>query len=164
MGCGDRGCKCRFVLGLLPARELQSAISESDEMADGDLADAAATLKTLAHPARLRLLAMLRAGGLCVCQAAAATGSPFSTVSEHLGELKRAGLLVERREGRWVTYQLAETREARAHLRYVFGLIGGDSLIRKDERLVRKVRRVPPVDLCEAGLDLRSFGLEPTAS
>ena len=133
-------------------------------MATGSLVQLTATLKTLAHPARLRLLAMLRSGGLCVCQAAAAVGSPFSTVSEHLGELKRAGLVVEHREGRWVTYSLAATPEARAHLEHVFGLIGGDALVRKDERLVRKVRRVPPADLCEAGLDLKSFGLEPAAS
>jgi DNA-binding transcriptional ArsR family regulator len=105
---------------------------------------------------------MLRSGGLYVCQAAAAMGSPFSTVSEHLGELKRVGLVVERREGRWVTYSLSATPEARAHLQHVFGVIGGDVLIHNDERLVRKVRRVPPADLCEAGLDLRSFGMEPT--
>jgi DNA-binding transcriptional ArsR family regulator len=41
-------------------------------MTIGPLARTAATLKALAHPARLRLLAMLRTGGLCVCQAAAA--------------------------------------------------------------------------------------------
>ena len=90
--------------------------------------------------------------------------SPFSTVSEHLGELKRAGLVVERREGRWVTYSLAATREARVHLQHVFALIGGDAVIRQDERVVRKVRRVPPAKLCDAGLDLSRFGLEPAVS
>jgi ArsR family transcriptional regulator len=126
------------------------------------LANAATVLRTLAHPVRLRLLAMLRSGGLYVCQAAAAMGSPFSTVSEHLGELKRAGLVVERRQGRWVTYSLSDSREARAHLQYVFGVIERDVLLRNDERLVRRVRRVAPADLCEAHLDLRRFGLEPT--
>ena len=133
-------------------------------MATSPLAEATTTLKALAHPARLRLLAMLRSGGLCVCQAAAAMGAPFSTVSEHLGELKRAGLVVERREGRWVTYSLSGTREARVHLEHVFALVGGDAVIRHDERVVRKVRRVPPAKLCDAGLDLSRFGLEAAVS
>ena len=133
-------------------------------MATSRLAAATMTLKVLSHPARLRLLAMLRSGGLCVCQAAVATGSPVSTVSEHLGELKRAGLVVERREGRWVTYSLAGTREAGVYLEHVFALVGGDAVIRRDERVARKVRRVPPAKLCDAGLDLGRFGLEPAVS
>ena len=91
-------------------------------------------------------------------------GSPFSTVSEHLGELKRAGLVVERRDGRWVTHSLAGTREARVHLEHVFALVGGDAVIRQDARGVRKLRRVPPVKLCDAGLDLSRLGLEPAVS
>jgi DNA-binding transcriptional ArsR family regulator len=128
-------------------------------MEASSLTDAAATLKSLAHPSRLRLLAMLRSGGLCVCQAAAAMASPFSTVSEHLGELKRAGLVVEHREGRWVTYNLAATPQARGHLEHVFRLIAGDGTVRKDTQVARRVRRVPPAALCGAGLDLRRFGL-----
>lgn len=123
------------------------------------LADAAAILKTLGHPARLRLLAMLRSGGLCVCQAAAAMGSPVSTVSEHLGELKRAGLVAKRRGGRWVTYTLAATPQARAHLEHAFCLIGGDAGVRRDARVIRRVRRVPPAALCDSGLDLGRMGL-----
>jgi ArsR family transcriptional regulator len=127
----------------------------------GPLSAATVTLKALAHPARLRILAMLRSGGLCVCQVAATLGSPVSTVSEHLGELKRAGLLVERREGRWVTYSLATEPEARSLLGDVWNLIARDPLVRQDVRLVRRVRRLSVVDLCDAGLDLARFGFEP---
>jgi ArsR family transcriptional regulator len=130
-------------------------------MTTGPLAELTATLKVLGHPARLRLLAMLRSGGLCVCQAAAALGSPLSTVSEHLGELRRAGLVVERREGRWVTYSLAPEPEARALLEHIWALIGADGLVRRDGRVARRVRRLSPADLCEADLDLRRFGFEP---
>jgi ArsR family transcriptional regulator len=168
-GCGaDAAPACddgnRQVKELRLARGLQSVVSGKNEMAASPLAESTTTLKVLAHPARLRLLGMLRSGGLCVCQAAAAMGSPFSTVSEHLGELKRAGLVVERREGRWVTYSLAATPEARVHLEHVFALIRGDAVIRQDERVARRVRRVPPAKLCDAGLDLTRFGLEPAAS
>jgi ArsR family transcriptional regulator, arsenate/arsenite/antimonite-responsive transcriptional repressor len=133
-------------------------------MTTSSLAQVTATLKVLAHPARLRLLAMLRSGGLCVCQAAAALGAPVSTVSEHLAELKRAGLAAERRDGRWVTYSLAVATEARALLEHVWSLIEGDAVVRRDERIVRKLRRVSRADLCEAGLDLGRFGLERAAS
>lgn len=132
-------------------------------MKPGPLARTTGVLKALAHPARLRALAMLRSGGLCVCQVAAAMALPVSTVSEHLAELRRAGLVVERREGRWVTYSLAEEPEARALLDPVWRLLGGDPLVREEERLVRRVRRVGAADLCEAGLDLARFGLRPAS-
>ncbi len=133
-------------------------------MTTSPLAQLTGTLKVLAHPTRLRLLAMLRSGGLCVCQAAAALGAPVSTVSEHLADLKRAGLADERRDGRWVTYRLAVAPEACALLDHVWGQIGGDAVVRQDERIVRKLRRVSRTDLCEAGLDLGRFGLGRAAS
>jgi ArsR family transcriptional regulator len=129
-------------------------------MSPGPLADATVTLKALAHPSRLRALAMLRSGGLCVCQVAAALGSPVSTVSEHLSELKRAGLVVERREGRWVTYSLAGEADPRRLLGQVWSLIARDPVVRHDERLVRRLRRLPVADLCQAGLDLTRLGFE----
>src|SRR5512146_2972049 len=63
--------------------------------------------KAIGHPVRLRLLAMLREGPLCVCQMTVVTRLAASTVSEHLSELRRAGLLSERKEGRWVECRLA---------------------------------------------------------
>jgi DNA-binding transcriptional ArsR family regulator len=133
-------------------------------MTIGPLVQITATLKVLAHPARLRLLAMLRSGGLCVCQAAAALGSPVSTVSEHLSELKRAGLVAEHRQGRWVTYSLDVAPEARGLLCQLFELLAADALIQQDAGVVKRVRRVSPTDLCDAGLDLRRFGIEPAGS
>jgi len=143
------------------ARSLQYVVSEIGEMNRGPLGHTTGILKALAHPARLRVLGMLRSGGLCVCQVAAAMGSPVSTVSEHLGQLRRAGLVLERREGRWVSYSLAD--EAPALLDHIWGLIGSDPLVRQEERLVRRLRRLPVTDLCDAGLDLAKFGLKPAS-
>jgi len=143
------------------ARALHSVVSEKVEMSPGPLGRTTGIFKALAHPARLRVLAMLRWGGLCVCQVAAAMGSPVSTVSEHLAGLRRAGLVVERREGRWVTYSLADEPDARALLDPIWLLLRGDPLVRQEERLARKVRRLAVADLCDAGLDLAKFGLEP---
>jgi DNA-binding transcriptional ArsR family regulator len=137
---------------------LHYAASEIDEMNHGPLASATGILKAISHPARLRILAMLRSGGLCVCQVAAAMGAPVSTVSEHLSELKRAGLVLARRDGRWVSYRLAD--EASALLDHIWGLIGSDPLVRQEDRLVRRLRRLPVSDLRDAGLDLAKFGLK----
>ena len=44
--------------------------------------------------------------GLCVCELVDASGEPQPNVSRHLKLLKSAGLVEERRSGRWVYYQL----------------------------------------------------------
>jgi DNA-binding transcriptional ArsR family regulator len=59
-------------------------------------------LKAVAHPARLRVLALLESGELSVCQIAETLQVPQSSVSEALRELRRAGFVVERKKGRWV--------------------------------------------------------------
>lgn len=59
-------------------------------------------LKALSHPLRLRVLALLGSGELCVCQVAEILQTPTSSVSEALRELRRAGFVNERKEGRWV--------------------------------------------------------------
>jgi ArsR family transcriptional regulator, arsenate/arsenite/antimonite-responsive transcriptional repressor len=140
---------------------LQYDIPEIGEMNPGPLGHTTGILKALSHPARLRVLAMLRSGGLCVCQVAAAMGSPVSTVSEHLGALRRAGLVLERRDGKWVSYSLAA--EASHLLDHIWCLIGSDPLVCQEERLVRRLRRLPVAELCDAGLDLARFGLKPAS-
>ena len=61
-------------------------------MAKQAIADLVRTHKALAHPGRLRILAMLRGGPLCVCQMTAVLKLAPSTVSAHLSELRSAGL------------------------------------------------------------------------
>lgn len=91
---------------------------------------------------------MLRGGGLWVCQVRAALGLAPSTVSAHLSELKRAGLVVEQRDGRWVRYSLANDPSATALLETLFTLVEGDERIRADAQLARRLRAVPVEKLC----------------
>lgn len=59
-----------------------------------DLVALAAAVRALAHPARLHLLATLAARRSCVCgDLVEATPLAQSTVSQHLKELKEAGLV-----------------------------------------------------------------------
>jgi len=114
------------------------------------------TYKALGHPARLRILAMLRGGELCVCQITAVLGLAASTVSAHLSELRRAALVEEQKEGRWVRYRLSE---AAAELAALWPKLDADPQARSDAALLAHLRRVPLETLCRADLDLSRLGI-----
>lgn len=127
------------------------------------LSQATDVFKAVGHPARLRILGMLRQGGLCVCQITAVLDLAVSTVSAHLAELKRAGLVTERKDGRWVSYSLAASPAAKALLQRVWALVGDDPQVAADRGLVRGLRRIPVEELCRVELDVTRFGLERAA-
>ena len=62
----------------------------------------------LSDPTRLQILAMLRYGERCVCDLTDALESGQSRLSFHLKTLKDAGLVQDRRDGRWAYYSLTE--------------------------------------------------------
>jgi DNA-binding transcriptional ArsR family regulator len=118
-----------------------------------------AVLKALAHPVRLRILAMLRGGELCVCQLTAVLELAASTVSAHLADLKRAGLVEDRRDGRWVFHRLVPGAGGTKHLEPVWPAISRDPQIEADARLLRALRRVDVEELCRVDLDLGRLGI-----
>jgi len=59
---------------------------------------------------RLRILHMLRGGELCVCHIVEVLGVPQPKASRHLAYLRRAGLVLARKEGQWSYYSLAPAR------------------------------------------------------
>jgi ArsR family transcriptional regulator, arsenate/arsenite/antimonite-responsive transcriptional repressor len=63
--------------------------------------------RALADPTRVRVLALLRRGELCVCELTDVLGLTQSTLSTHLQALRAAGLVTTRRAGKWVYYALA---------------------------------------------------------
>jgi ArsR family transcriptional regulator len=65
--------------------------------------------KGLADPIRLRIAVLLLDQELCVCDLKAVLQVPQSTVSRHMGRMKAAGLVVDRRDGKWVHYQLTDS-------------------------------------------------------
>lgn len=80
------------------------------------LAKAAVTtelLKALSHPARLVLLCRLAEGPANVGELEAMLKLPQAEVSKQLARLRLDGLVRTRREGRTVTYELAEARTSR---------------------------------------------------
>ena len=79
-----------------------------------------AVSKAIADENRVRMLAALRQGELCVCQITELFGLSASTTSKHLSILYQAGLLNSRKEGRWIYYALPG-KEAPAMIREIIG-------------------------------------------
>jgi len=67
-------------------------------------------LGLLAQPARLQILLAIGEGETCVCHLEAVFGWRQAYLSQHLMALRRSGLLLARREGRFIHYRLAEPR------------------------------------------------------
>lgn len=82
--------------------------STSPQRGAARLAALETVFKALADQTRLRILAMLAGGELCVCDIHEALGIPQPKTSRHLAYLRRAGLVTDRRHGLWVHYRLAE--------------------------------------------------------
>ena len=77
--------------------------------------------KALSDPTRLRILELLKAKGrsccdliardekgLCACDVERAVGLSQAAVSHHMGLLRRAGLVVAEKRGRWIFYSRNE--------------------------------------------------------
>ena len=119
--------------------------------------------KALGHPARLRILAMLRGGGLCACQIATVLDLAPSTVSAHLGELRSAGFVTERKEGRWVHYRLRKLPGVRALLSVVWRQLDGDPQRSADAHLLQQLRAIPVEELCSVSLNLDKLAISREA-
>jgi len=65
--------------------------------------------KALANEHRIRILEALRDGELCACELQVVLDAPQSTVASHLRELKDAGLVKSRRQGKWSYYRIGDT-------------------------------------------------------
>jgi len=110
--------------------------------------------KAVADPSRVRILKLLESGELCVCQITTVLDLAPATVSKHLAGLKTAGLLQQRRDGKWVYYRLAE-RELNPYAPAFLALLGAflrdDPTIGEDQRVLALVNAVPLPVLCDQG-------------
>lgn len=110
--------------------------------------------KAVADPSRARILKLLEDRELCVCQITTVLDLAPATISKHLAGLKAAGLLQQRRDGKWVYYRLAE-RElnayARSFLDLVRTMLHADPGVAEDRRVLALVNAVPLQILCDQG-------------
>ncbi len=120
-----------------------------------------AALKAAADPTRTRILKLLERGELCVCQVQAVLALAPSTISKHLAILKAAGLVADRRDGRWIHYGLTPDGP-NPHAADVLALLRGrldrDPTVAADRRRLREVQRVSVTELCAIGPPPRETG------
>jgi ArsR family transcriptional regulator len=101
--------------GRCKAVEAPKYISELQRLA-GHVADREAIgkqskfFKALADETRLRILKLLEAREMCVCEVMVALDLTQPTASHHLGLLEKAGLVNARKEGKWVFYSIANPK------------------------------------------------------
>lgn len=82
---------------------MEAALSEDDA---GELAS---LLKALADPARIRLVSIVAnspSGEVCACDLPGALNRSQPTVSHHLGQLVKAGILNREQRGKWAWFTL----------------------------------------------------------
>src|SRR5207248_2679738 len=68
--------------------------------------------QALGDATRLRILGLLLAGEICVCEIHETLRVSQPKASRHLAYLRRSGLVATRRHGLWVYYRLAATNDA----------------------------------------------------
>ncbi len=116
-------------------------------MAD-DLRTLVEQLKAVSHPLRLRVLALLEPGELCVCQIAETLQVPQSSVSEALKELRRAGFLTERKQGRWVFVAVVKKKHATPLLKSLLAQAGSLDEVQQDRLRAQEVKAISIPVVC----------------
>jgi ArsR family transcriptional regulator len=76
---------------------------------DTEIEATRAVFKALSNEYRIRILEALGDGELCACEIQVVLDAPQSTVASHLRELKDAGLVNTRRQGKWTYYRIGDT-------------------------------------------------------
>lgn len=95
-------------------------------------------LKALADEGRLRIVALLAHGELCVCHVEDALGLSQPAASRQLAVLRNAGVVDSRRDGSWVYYFLAKQQNPECLLRELVRGFTKRGVLRRDlERLVK---------------------------
>jgi ArsR family transcriptional regulator len=94
------------------------------------LARSARVFHALSDETRLRILELLHEGERCVCDLSEAVGAQQSRLSFHLRTLKEAGLVTDRRQGRWIYYAVRPEGidEVEGLLRPLRGVLAGAEL------------------------------------
>ena len=96
--------------------------------------------RALGDETRIRIVALLVHGELCVCHLEEALGLSQPNCSRQLGILKAANVVDSRREGTWVYYRISE--QEYASVEAVIGVLattfGAEKALRADHTRLKK--------------------------
>ena len=107
---------------------------------DIDVRPLSKLFRALGDETRLRIVALLTHGELCVCHIEQALELTQPNASRQLGILKTSGIVDSRRDGTWVYYALADQADdgvARV-LQVLTKQFGAERILRADHARVRK--------------------------
>jgi len=101
--------------------------------------------RALADDVRLRILALVASGEVCVCDIHESLGVPQPTASRHLAYLRRVGLVTARKQGLWVHYALAVPQDPAlaAVLSATIDALGRTPRIGTDRRRLSGLTAIP---------------------
>ena len=121
---------------------------------NSSLEKSAGILRALSDKTRLRMVRLLSSmdKALCVCELMDALNEFQYNVSRHLKELKMAGLLKERKEGRWVYYSLAEPSDEFQSLLFKALSSIPEELLQEDRKRLEARLSLREGDKCVVGL------------
>lgn len=90
--------------------------------------------RALGDETRLRVVALLAHGELCVCHLQEALHLSQPSVSRHLGVLRAAGVVEARRKGTWVYYRLLDQEDPQraGQLKALVKAFGKTEVLRRD--------------------------------
>jgi ArsR family transcriptional regulator len=116
---------------------MQSSLTDTNEYGVRSLTK---LFRALGDETRLRIVALLSHGELCVCHIEKALDLSQPNVSRQLGILRAAGIVDTRRDGSWMYYSLApqEHDSVKAMLDQLVTLFGAERAIRTDHAKLRK--------------------------
>jgi len=110
--------------------------------------------KALSDETRLRILKLLEHGELCVCDIVAALDTIQPKVSFHLSALKEAGLIKDRKHGKWIHYHINDSDMFRRFLLLsTFEKIPEESMRKDRERLGEFIKNKTKEKVAVAGND-----------
>ncbi len=100
-----------------------------------NMKDLVSRFKALGETNRFRICMMLLEKPLCVCELLSVLEIAGGTLSNHLKILKNAGLIDQRKDGKWVEYFIADEK-AMAFLRSASSFAVNDSRIEADRTVI----------------------------
>lgn len=97
------------------------------------------TLKVLGEETRLRIFMALVDQELCVCQIVSMLGLAASTTSKHLALMYQAGIIDQRKDGRWAYYRIASEWTAKNKLyKWLLEELASSDKIKEDRTKLAK--------------------------
>jgi DNA-binding transcriptional ArsR family regulator len=82
--------------------------TQAKKLDEDNLTTEIKVFKAVADVTRLSILKLLTGGELCICEIMLALKKPQSSISHNLSILEDAGLIKERKEGKWCLYRISD--------------------------------------------------------